>query len=159
MAEDVGRAIKGKTCNDTEGLGGKLDRCSVAVDDLDVRPSTAKSVCPPRIELDGEDAVGCARELRGQPAAACAEIEHELVRPHAGFAHEIRGKSLRAEEVLATRAARPTRTSRASLGHEPSPSSSSAQDDDTRRQTELPASARATPRMYGAEVIVSIDEE
>jgi hypothetical protein len=84
---------------------------------------------PARVELDRKHAPCGRRELGGQPAAAGTEIEDELVRMDAGVADEIRSERRGPEEVLTTRAARRTRTACASLGHEPSPSSSSAVDD------------------------------
>jgi hypothetical protein len=74
-----------------------------------------------RIELHRDDPRGDARELRGQPAAARAEIEHKVARTNFGVANELRGQRLRTEEMLTTCAARPSRRSCAALGHGPSP--------------------------------------
>ena len=76
---------------------------------------------PARVELDRDHAPGAACQLGGQTAAAGAEIEHEVVRTDTSVAGELRGKRLRAKEMLTTWAARPARISRAPLGHEPSP--------------------------------------
>jgi hypothetical protein len=83
---------------------------------------------PAGVELDREHASCGAREVGGQPSPACTEVEDELVRADAGVANEIRSDRREPEEVLTTRVARRTRTACASLGHEPSPSSSSAVD-------------------------------
>jgi hypothetical protein len=84
---------------------------------------------PVRVELDREHSPSAARQLGGQPTATRTEIEDELVRADSGVTNEIRSERPRPEGVLTTRAARRTRTACASLGHEPSPSSSSAVDD------------------------------
>jgi hypothetical protein len=80
------------------------------------------------VELDRKHAPCGTRKLGSEPAAARTEIENQVVGTNAGAANEIRSERLGPEEMLATRAARRTRTACASLGHEPSPSSSSAAD-------------------------------
>ena len=76
---------------------------------------------PARVELDRDHAPGAPCQLGGQTAAAGAEIEHEVVRTNTSVADDLRGERLRAKEVLTTCAVRPARTSRAPLGHGPSP--------------------------------------
>jgi hypothetical protein len=129
VPQDGSRTIEREVRNDAEGLARKRKRPGIGLQHIDVRPSPAKSLRPVRIELDCEYVTRSAGELRGQPAAARAKIEHQLFGADSGVTDELRGKRTRTEKVLATRAARPTRTSCASLGHGPSPSSSSAHDD------------------------------
>lgn len=123
MPQDGGGAVEGEIRKDPERLARKVHRCGVCLDHVDVPPATAKPVGQACVELNREHAAGCVGKLRRQPAAACAEIDHELVGPDRGVADEFRRESLRAEEMLATRADPSTRTSCASLGHGPSPSS------------------------------------
>jgi hypothetical protein len=122
MPQDRVRTVKGQVRDDPELPTRKPHNGRVGLDDVDIRPAPAEVLHPPRIELDGEDSPGDGRKLTGQTAASGAKVDDEVAGPDASVANELRGEGLRAKEVLAMRAARPTRTSRASLGHGPSPS-------------------------------------
>jgi hypothetical protein len=76
---------------------------------------------PARIELHGEHTTSRPRQLGRQPAAARAEIQNEVARADSGVANQLRRKRPRAKEMLTTCAIRPARSSRAPLGHGPSP--------------------------------------
>jgi hypothetical protein len=95
VAEDRGRPVERQVGNDAERLVGKFDRGGVGLDDVDVRPATAKVLGQARIELYREDPARCAAQLCGESAAASSEIEHELIGPNTGVADELRRQRLR----------------------------------------------------------------
>lgn len=124
MPEDGRRPVEREVRHHAKRLARKPHGGGVSLHDLDPRPAAAKAVRHPGIELDRDHAARGERELGGQASGARAEIEHEVLGAHGGVADELRGQRLRAKEVLATRAARRTRTMCARLGHGPSASAS-----------------------------------
>jgi hypothetical protein len=121
MPEDGRAPVEWEVRNDAERLARKRNGGRIRLDDVNVRPSTAKALHPERVELD-RDHVPCSTgELPGKSAATRAEIEHKIIGADSGVTNDLRGKRTRAKEVLATRASRRTRISHASLGHGPSP--------------------------------------
>jgi hypothetical protein len=120
VAQDLVRAGKRQVGHHAEGLAGELDFTRVGLDRFDVRPAAAQPRGQARIELDGDDAPGCSRKLGGQPAGAGAEVDDQVVPGKARVADEL-GRDRPAEEVLTRSAPRPARSSRAPLGHGPSP--------------------------------------
>ena len=116
MPENRRRAVERQVRNDAKRLARKVDRGRVPADDLDVVPAAAQAIGPEPVELDRDDVPRRLSERLGQAAAAGAEVENEVVGPNAGVADDIRGNGT-SEEVLATRAARATRRTCASIGH------------------------------------------
>ena len=121
MPQDRRAAVEREVRNDAERLARKRDGGRIRLDDVNIRPSTAKALHPERVELDCDHVVCSTGELPGKSAATRAEIEHKIIGADSGGANDVRGKRSRAKEALATRAARLTRISHASLGHGPSP--------------------------------------
>ena len=122
MPQDRRRPVKREVRDDAERIGWKLDLSRVRADEIDVLPAIAQARGQAPVQLDRDDSSRDARELPRQPPGAGAEVENEVVAADPGVANELRGKRVRAEEMLAMRAAGPARSSCARLGHGPSPS-------------------------------------
>jgi len=121
MAQDRGRAVERQVRHHAKRLARKRNAGRIALNDLHPAAAAAEARNQVRIELDRDDTRPHPHQLHGQPAAARPEIEDKVVRADTGVADDLRRERLRAEEMLATCAARPARTSCARLGHGPSP--------------------------------------
>src|SRR5436305_397833 len=107
--------MEGKVRDDAERLARERDGGGVGLDDVYVRPASTEPVGEPGIELDRDDPPRAPRELAGEPACTCAEIDDEVVLTNGRVANELR-RDCAAKKVLATRAGRP-RTTRGPACH------------------------------------------
>ena len=121
MPQDRRRAVEWKVRDHAERLRWERNTRGVAEDDVHALPAAPQMFHPAQIELDRDHTSARGHERTRQPAAARAEIEDEIALADTGVAHELGRQGPGAKEMLATCAARPARTSRAPLGHGPSP--------------------------------------
>jgi hypothetical protein len=56
------------------------------------------------VELDGDHPPGGAPQRLGQPAAAGADLDHQLGGKHAGSRHQLVGQTLAAQKMLSVSA-------------------------------------------------------
>jgi hypothetical protein len=86
----VRRTVERKIRDDPERLRRELHVYSVCLDDIDVRPPSAKPRGPCRIKLNRNNATNGPRQLGSQPAAPGTEIEHKIIRTNTRVSDELR---------------------------------------------------------------------
>ena len=88
--QKVVRTTKRQVRDDTEWTGRQFQRYRVCLDHLDVLPTAPESMGVARVDLDGQDQSGHARQFSRDSAGARTDVNDDVVRSDTGLPDKLR---------------------------------------------------------------------